>query len=929
MITGLVQSGNNLTVTEKDGEFSIEDFFLNSKNEILGKLPNGEDLTWIEAKIAFADQLITDANALTTMFTGFEVKFDDLNQDHLTQNIQQSILELPDIITLAVYTDIEFLGEWTKTVWDEVGYNDLPWGTDEDKGLPTKVPGGVTVEDQINNDGFILDTEVDMNKPRLFTVSNDTVDFTTQNPDAYREGTQYYGDSGNDTVQLGTVDEMGAWNWTSFENNRGDVGNAFSAGAGDDIVYGSSDVDTIYGNTGNDSLFGNDGDDELHGMDGDDKLHGGNGDDLLIGHNGNDKLHGGNGDDELHGFEGNDLVKGDAGHDHIKGNQGNDMLYGGTGEDDIYGNSGDDYAEGNEGNDRLFGGDGNDVLYGNGPDTDNGTIETRTPFSGEAGSLDPTKDMKTFWENGDVKLYSLEFGETLSKENFDSDNLLFNKNGVGVKEDGENNDAIGNQITYNAETGESQSLVLEFPDGTNKATVAFSNLFENEGSFTEVGKYEVYDKDLTLLGYKTFIADENKNVGNVEIDLGETFKYIRFYAEPYEGEGKERVGDNSDYFVRHVSYEGEIVEIDVPPSIDDNDEVYGEAGDDLVFGNGGDDYVAGGLGSDKVYGGSGNDKGVADLTDGKLNEYHGDTGYDILDLKLTAQQLADIEVIKDIMSLKKFLADTSDISKDNITGETQYFEKLNLKVSTWEELKVNGEDFENPNTDVEKQQVFSIEVFDGEAGYQNSFGFFDSTNEGKLVYANVKEAVGKEPVVIEVDDPKSVEFFILPNGNRKHDINDMDNVVVDSDRGEITVGSEILKMGKDAYFSDPSKNDNQEIRVINNEAEGSLNWEDLPNLGDKDYDDVNIQATLETTITGSDLDDTFVLEPSGNLYTSKTWINGGEGNDTVDLSSSGGWTMSDSNGIVDPVNFMGQDVNIMFNNGDELYLKEVENVVWG
>ncbi len=80
-----------------------------------------------------------------------------------------------------------------------------------------------------------------------------------------------------------------------------------TAGAGDDVVYGSSHPDTLQGESGSDDLYGFGDDDALIGGDGDDYLAGGVGEDFLSGGEGNDTLIGGAGNDTMYGESGDDL----------------------------------------------------------------------------------------------------------------------------------------------------------------------------------------------------------------------------------------------------------------------------------------------------------------------------------------------------------------------------------------------------------------------------------------------------------------------------------------------------------------------------------------------------------------------------------------------------------------------------------------------
>ena len=98
-----------------------------------------------------------------------------------------------------------------------------------------------------------------------------------------------------------------------------DNATSFTAGLGNDIVYGAGGNDTLYGGDGHDSLFGEADDDLLFGGEDDGK-------DTLDGGEGNDELHGEDGEDSLVGGAGSDTLEGGAGADVINGGEGIDVL---------------------------------------------------------------------------------------------------------------------------------------------------------------------------------------------------------------------------------------------------------------------------------------------------------------------------------------------------------------------------------------------------------------------------------------------------------------------------------------------------------------------------------------------------------------------------------------------------------------------------
>ncbi|MET0272386.1 MAG: calcium-binding protein, partial [Phenylobacterium sp.] len=156
----------------------------------------------------------------------------------------------------------------------------------------------------------------------------------------------------------------------------------FSAGAGADVVTGSSGDDQLQGNTGNDTLAGGVGNDVVYGGADNDQLRGDEGDDFLSGDLGSDTLSGGVGDDSVFGGAGDDRIDGGEGEGYLRGGAGNDVIVGGSSFDNAQGNEGDDTLSGGGGNDGVVGGkdndqlngdDGADIVYGNlGADTVSG-----------------------------------------------------------------------------------------------------------------------------------------------------------------------------------------------------------------------------------------------------------------------------------------------------------------------------------------------------------------------------------------------------------------------------------------------------------------------------------------------------------------------------------------------------------------------------
>jgi len=166
------------------------------------------------------------------------------------------------------------------------------------------------------------------------SISTDVNGLPTGAGDA---GDDLRGNAGSDTVRYSsrsvgivvTLDDL-ADDGEPGENDNVhfDVENVV-AGAGDDVLVGSSVRNVLVGGTGANELYGGDGDDDLDaGLDqavGSIVL-GEGGDDNLAGSDGNDVLDGGDGDDILDAFLGNDTLDGGAGVDWFFGGLGNDVI---------------------------------------------------------------------------------------------------------------------------------------------------------------------------------------------------------------------------------------------------------------------------------------------------------------------------------------------------------------------------------------------------------------------------------------------------------------------------------------------------------------------------------------------------------------------------------------------------------------------------
>ncbi|MGV2099755.1 VCBS domain-containing protein [Rhizobium sp. 21-4511-3d] len=131
--------------------------------------------------------------------------------------------------------------------------------------------------------------------------------------------------------------------------------------AKDDIILVGADYRSGAANGGI-TIEGGAGNDIIGGGAGDDTLRGGTGDDLISGLGGNDTIEGGDGKDTLYGGAGDDTIDGGDGDDTIIGGAGNDTLNGGAGNDRFIYQPGNGSSVVGDGSDKIDGGDGVDTV---------------------------------------------------------------------------------------------------------------------------------------------------------------------------------------------------------------------------------------------------------------------------------------------------------------------------------------------------------------------------------------------------------------------------------------------------------------------------------------------------------------------------------------------------------------------------------------
>ncbi|MFK7839567.1 MAG: calcium-binding protein [Bdellovibrionales bacterium] len=318
-----------------------------------------------------------------------------------------------------------------------------------------------------------------------------------------------------------------------------------------------------------------------------------------------------------------------------------------------------------------------------------------------------------------------------------------------------------------------------------------------------------------------------------------------------------------------------------------NDFIDGAPGNDIIDGGGGDDDLMGGSGNDQIFGGIGNDM----ITGGE--------GDDIL-FGGSDLGLRDLD--------KEFL---DNISFPDLVEGTNIVDLVPPGTSS---LGINGD-----NLSVNYEATAELTFLKGRAGYKNTLAIYEVANNGDIqnidvLWANVKDAGFDNITTIDIptgSDGGEFGFFIIANGFRVNDsYNGLDiegdnnvSIIYDYGGANERIGNinddgdmlstvyndgvtEVVLSGP-TYHTTPRDGDNSinpdnKTHVVSGQASDGvtdvlrIGFEDLPNLGDADFEDVlfdlNInEIRVDASETGSDT----IIGGAGNdsLY--------GEGGDDI------------------------------------------------
>jgi Ca2+-binding RTX toxin-like protein len=464
--------------------------------------------------------------------------------------------------------------------------------------------------------------------PSLFTDGNDDIDFNNVVAGTYSEGSQYDARDGNDSVTLASNQAAAAA--AGFEAFAGHDGQSyeFSAGAGDDTVYGGALSEFIWGNEGNDRLFGGDG-----------------GGDFLVGGQGNDFLDGGSNEIEWYhdvvafwsSTEGATVdlrVQDGVTAQFISASDGWDIL---VNFEDAHGSSYGDHFTGNDDDNSFFGLDGDDILIGLGgndsftagagyDNIDGGTGVDLAIFDyGATEGINVDLSAGVAYSDGTGASDTLVSIENVQGTNYSDvivgdagDNWLSGMDGDDVITGGGGNwDAIDGGLgvdTYIFSGSISEYSFLQ--------SWGWSQLVVTDNVVGRDGMADLRDIEFLQFSDGTISIDDAPVIpslfteGDDIIDFNTVIAGTYSEGSQYNAQGgndtvtlanDQAAADAAGYQTWNWFWAGQGEDIVYGGSMGDG--FSGGEGDDYLYGNGGDDNIHGGAGNDLIDGGSDNGGG--------------------------------------------------------------------------------------------------------------------------------------------------------------------------------------------------------------------------------------------------------------------------------------------------------------------------------
>jgi len=529
--------------------------------------------------------------------------------------------------------------------------------------------------------------------------------------------------------------------------------------------------------------------------------------------------------------------------------------------------------------------------------------------SGSVGLTDPASpdEVEAAWSG--IETFAFDFGTSYLDNNgqldpnLADDTVSFNQNGIGV-EGTQGGMPVPGQINHDENTGQSEALGVNLGMMAATATVQVSNMYQSEDG-GEQGVWQAFDADGNLVGEgvlddTTVDFGSSSNVGTAEISLpdGAQFQYLVFTATDTGGDTNPN--DSSDFYIRSIEFE--------TPGVVEGEDLFGytmadadgdTASATLTINVENNDVTAEPpvLVVDDVQGLE--DTAIAldisaALTDTDGSETLSVTISDVPDgvtlsagtlnpdgsYTLTPDQLDGLTVTPPLHSNVDFDLTISATSVESASADTNTVtETMTVDVVGVADEPPLTAELGDGSYEPGDPQVLTVEVTNvgnASAGYNNTYGYYIKGEngepvEGGIVWSNVKTTVGdSETITLEGVDPASVGFFLIPDGY-DHNPGMTDGMPVTFQQDDAGIwtpvapdGTLMAGQGAPAFFSDEALNPDDYDHMVDNDVIGNQNWEDLFGGGDNDYNDANLNATMETS-GGTPGNTTFPLDIATSL----------------------------------------------------------------
>lgn len=321
------------------------------------------------------------------------------------------------------------------------------------------------------------------------------------------------------------------------------------------------------------------------------------------------------GNDTVLLYAGDDTGYGEAGDDTIVGGAGADTLYGGLGNDSLDGGTGNDSLEGGDGSDIYvyLAGDGSDVVNDTGPSQDTDRIVFADIASTAVTYTSNGPDLMVHLPDGSVVTLRNQFGPgTTGIEQLQySDNVTVNPDALGFAvpiygTSGSDNlsGTSGNDTIHGMDGNDTiqggDGADYLYGDGGNDTIIAGLGIDYFDGGDGH---------DMLNTGYTSAATVVDLVAGTVTFAATLTETAVNF-EDVVTGNGNDQVTGNAD-----------------------NNLIITNGGNDVLSGGAGNDSLSGGSGADTLLGGDGDDHIKADIG---IDVFDGGNGRDLLDTTYTS-----------------------------------------------------------------------------------------------------------------------------------------------------------------------------------------------------------------------------------------------------------------------------------------------------